>query len=82
MSVLLYKRLVLVTFILICFFSATARGRSLGVISKGHDEEQKQKLAEKVEQEQHQEQEEVVKSANDLLTMDYTPARKKPPIHN
>ena len=44
--------------------------------TKGH-EEQKVLIPK-----QDQDQDQVTESASDLLTMDYTPARKKPPIHN
>ncbi|EXB64477.1 hypothetical protein L484_006714 [Morus notabilis] len=89
MAVLLSKRLVLVTFILICFFSATARGRSLKAVlnkevndkNQSHDQDQ-QKVAKAVQDVHDQDQQEVTEIANELLTMDYTPARKKPPIHN
>ncbi|PON47804.1 hypothetical protein PanWU01x14_241920, partial [Parasponia andersonii] len=58
--------------------------RSLGEVvskeveqnNKGHEE------VHKVVPKQDQDQNQVTESANDLLTMDYTPARKKPPIHN
>lgn len=49
--------------------------------NQSHDEDQ-QKVAKAVQDVHDQDQQEVTEIANELLTMDYTPARKKPPIHN
>ncbi|KAM6590681.1 hypothetical protein CsatA_013286 [Cannabis sativa] len=82
----------LVTLILICLFSATVRGRSLGVVvvvnkeveqnnlNKGGTSHEEQNNVVAVKEEKNHGK--VTESANDLLTMDYTPAQKKPPIHN
>ncbi|KAM1068203.1 hypothetical protein ACFX1Q_000167 [Malus domestica] len=68
------KHLVVVAFFLLCFVSITAQGRSLGLVSKrAGDAYQKNEDDQAVVL-----QDEI----NDLLAMDYTPARKKPPIHN
>ncbi|KAF5727683.1 hypothetical protein HS088_TW22G01379 [Tripterygium wilfordii] len=73
------KRIVLVVFIMLCFISITARGRSLreaskddgGVVVKGQDN-------------QFTPKENGAQSADDddLVGMDYSPATRKPPIHN
>ncbi|KAH7860215.1 hypothetical protein Vadar_010734 [Vaccinium darrowii] len=62
------KRLVLVAILLLCFLSIPAAARSLCRESSKHDN-----LKPKEKRETNGE---------DLITMDYTPARKKTPIHN
>ncbi|KAL5751921.1 hypothetical protein ACOSQ2_022428 [Xanthoceras sorbifolium] len=80
------KHLLLVGFLLLCFFISLSQGaRSLGVTSVGVDDDQKMKG-----QDVHNHQ--VVKPTKEnggvpenyeeLVSVDYTPARRKPPIHN
>ncbi|KAH7520762.1 hypothetical protein FEM48_Zijuj08G0179800 [Ziziphus jujuba var. spinosa] len=80
MAVLPCKRLVLVAFILLCFFSNTARSaRSLGVVSKGEDQKGYDDNSTTTN---FRPKEDGVRESDAFLHMDYTPARKKPPIHN
>ncbi|XAR73252.1 hypothetical protein NMG60_11007161 [Bertholletia excelsa] len=77
MAVMSTKRLLLVTFFLFCFISGTARARNLRTLqaersTNGAEKVQNPTLVPK--QGDHE--------GENLLTMDYTPARKKPPIHN
>ncbi|KAG8640825.1 protein GOLVEN 2 [Manihot esculenta] len=73
------KDLLLVAFILLCFVSIGARGRSLQV-AKSNNEVEKVK--------DHQENSftskgnGVTPDADELLRMDYSGPQKKPPIHN
>ncbi|KAK2656090.1 hypothetical protein Ddye_009142 [Dipteronia dyeriana] len=81
------KHLLIVGFLLLCFFISPSNGaRSLGVTSVGVDD-QKMKGQDVLDHQQ------VVKPAEenggeaenmdeDLVSVDYTPARRKPPIHN
>ncbi|TXG60474.1 hypothetical protein EZV62_015047 [Acer yangbiense] len=81
------KHLLLVAFLLLCFFISLSHGaRSLGVTSVGVDD---QKMKGQDVLDHHQ----VVKPTEekggvaenideDLVSVDYTPARRKPPIHN
>lgn len=55
--------------------------RSLGVVSKG-DQDQKGHDDNYSTTTSFTPKEDGVEESNDLLNMDYTPARKKPPIHN
>lgn len=68
------KRLVLVAILLLCFLSIPATARSLRrEISKGAEEGKRDNFKPKEKRETNGE---------DLITMDYTPARKKTPVHN
>ncbi|GFY94185.1 Chaperone protein like [Actinidia chinensis var. chinensis] len=78
MVVLPSKRLLLVAFFLLCFASITAKARSLPKArsnggAKG-DQNDTLTVAQPEKMQPH--------SHEDLETMDYTPAGKKPPIHN
>ncbi|KAK9271775.1 hypothetical protein L1049_002138 [Liquidambar formosana] len=68
------KRLVLVAFFLLCFISTTAKARNLRTgnneAERGHDD----LLIPK--------EDGAPVNVEELVTVDYTPARKKPPIHN
>ncbi|KAG2711685.1 hypothetical protein I3760_04G088100 [Carya illinoinensis] len=71
------KRLVLVAFIMLCLFSVSATARSLRVASTNesltsHDNHQSSPKEDRV----------AVADAEDLVSVDYTPATRKPPIHN
>ncbi|CAN1169522.1 hypothetical protein LINPERPRIM_LOCUS19845 [Linum perenne] len=59
---------------LLCFISPHAQGRSLGVVMSVKQETLVEKEHGKLDMEPP--------DADDLAGMDYTPARKKPPIHN
>ncbi|KAM5577577.1 hypothetical protein ABKV19_008095 [Rosa sericea] len=81
-AVIRYKHLVLVAFIFLWFITmTTTEARSLGVApsnyrsdEKSHDDTLKHGIKE--------DDGVVPDESNDLLAMDYTPASKKPPIHN
>ncbi|KAA8546932.1 hypothetical protein F0562_003361 [Nyssa sinensis] len=74
MAMVACRRLVLVAFLLLCFIFITARARSLRTdingAEKGHD--------------MFIPKEDGVpdSTTEELVAMDYTPATKKPPIHN
>lgn len=76
------KRLVLVAFFLLCFISITAKAsrsvrkesRTGGADQKGDGNETFSPKAKGEVSEGNSDQ--------DLATMDYTPAQKRPPIHN
>ncbi|CAI0554958.1 unnamed protein product [Linum tenue] len=75
------KHLLLVAFFLLCFISPCARGRRLKeVVSEEKHEvvavETKEHNLEVPSKETH------LPDPDELAGMDYTPARKKPPIHN
>ncbi|GMP25499.1 hypothetical protein CsSME_00002336 [Camellia sinensis var. sinensis] len=75
MGVLPCKRLVLVAFFLLCFISSiTATARRFYTETTYE--------AEKGEDVKFKTKEKGLRDDQDLMTMDYTPARKKPPIHN
>ncbi|XWS10793.1 hypothetical protein CRYUN_Cryun38cG0028100 [Craigia yunnanensis] len=65
--------ILLVTFLLLCFFSTTPRARSLPKAretEKGHDNQVLTAT------------QDGAPNVDELVAMDYTPARRKPPIHN
>uniref|UniRef100_A0A7N2LZH1 Root meristem growth factor 9 n=1 Tax=Quercus lobata TaxID=97700 RepID=A0A7N2LZH1_QUELO len=63
------KRLILVAFIILCLFSTTTRARNLRVVSKGSQMSHDGPSSPKEERIPE-------------VDVDYTPARRKPPIHN
>nr|POF06150.1 hypothetical protein CFP56_27228 [Quercus suber] len=63
------KRLILVAFIVLCLFSTTTRARNLRVVSKGSQMSHDGPSSPKEERVPE-------------VDVDYTPARRKPPIHN
>ncbi|KAK4585412.1 hypothetical protein RGQ29_022891 [Quercus rubra] len=63
------KRLILVAFIILCLFSTTTRARNLRVVSKGSQMSHDGPSSPKEERVPE-------------VDVDYTPARRKPPIHN
>ncbi|EOY13681.1 Encodes a root meristem growth factor, Belongs to a family of functionally redundant ous peptides that are secreted, putative [Theobroma cacao] len=69
------KHYLLVAFLLLCFISTTARAQSLPKeareTEKGHDD---QVLTAATE--------DGASNVDELVAVDYTPARRKPPIHN
>ncbi|KAF7840052.1 Root meristem growth factor 9 [Senna tora] len=78
------RRILLVAFLLICFFSISASGRSLREKSKNYNgvgEEKVQKQNSNMFKANKHGGEEA-NGSDDLVTMDYTPAKKNPPIHN
>ncbi|KAJ1429734.1 hypothetical protein SESBI_08137 [Sesbania bispinosa] len=80
MALLPTKRLLLLAFLLLCFISITARARNLRETKDGSSEvsvEKGQGNLFKPKPNQGGEQD-----IDDLATMDYTPAKKNPPIHN
>ncbi|CAB4269024.1 unnamed protein product [Prunus armeniaca] len=84
MAAIPFKHLLLVAFILLCFISITAEGRSLGVVSKSSDDghQKSHDLHDPFKQKEEDHEGLLPDESNDLLAMDYTPASKKPPIHN
>ncbi|KAF9678765.1 hypothetical protein SADUNF_Sadunf07G0069800 [Salix dunnii] len=70
------NHLVLVAFFLLCFVSTRARAaRTLREASSNHG-------AEKDQNDLFPSKENGLPGVDELIGMDYTPARKKPPIHN
>ncbi|KAI3441074.1 uncharacterized protein J3R85_002740 [Psidium guajava] len=67
------KHLVLFVFVSLCFASITATARNLRESVGGEGTNHVETLVAKGGQ---------PPDANDLFSMDYTPVRKKPPIHN
>ncbi|TKY60379.1 Root meristem growth factor 9 [Spatholobus suberectus] len=68
------KRLLLVVFLLLCFITMTARARSLREIRDA---------VKKGQTDLFNPNHEGAQDSNDELdTMDYTPAKRNPPIHN
>ncbi|KAB1210353.1 hypothetical protein CJ030_MR6G024140 [Morella rubra] len=77
-AVLPCKRLVLIALVMLCFFSNAARAaRSLRAVASNE-----------ISQMSHDQdpfspkEDRVLADSDDLVTVDYTPARRKPPIHN
>ncbi|KAJ1412911.1 Root meristem growth factor 9 [Sesbania bispinosa] len=70
------KRLLLIAFLLLCFISMTARARNLRENKDGAEKVQSSEFKLKPNHEGAQD------SSDELDTMDYTPAKKNPPIHN
>ncbi|QHO02460.1 Root meristem growth factor [Arachis hypogaea] len=76
------RLLLVVAFLLLCFMSMTARGRSLREIAtnkNGVDDGEKGHQS-NVFKRNHEGTQEII--SGDIDTMDYTPAKKNPPIHN
>ncbi|RDX79589.1 Root meristem growth factor 9, partial [Mucuna pruriens] len=69
------KRLLLVAFLLLCFITITARARNLREI-RDHADKKGQTSLFKPNHEGAQD------TNSELDTMDYTPAKRNPPIHN
>ncbi|CAK8578900.1 unnamed protein product [Lathyrus sativus] len=79
MAITQNKRFLLVILFLLCFISIQARARILkeksnDVVSVSHDKEA-QDHEFKAKEEDHN-------NGDEVFAMDYTPARRKPPIHN
>ncbi|CAJ1937929.1 unnamed protein product [Sphenostylis stenocarpa] len=70
-----FKHILLVAFLLLCFITMTARARSLREIKDDAVKKSQTGLFKP----QHEGAQE---SNNELDTMDYTPAKRNPPIHN
>ncbi|XP_004503988.1 uncharacterized protein [Cicer arietinum] len=76
MTMLPNKRLLLIAFLVFCFIS-TARARNLRETKDGAEKSQSGLFKPNHEETKTQE------NNGDLVdTMDYTPAKKNPPIHN
>ncbi|GLU20350.1 hypothetical protein SLE2022_365540 [Rubroshorea leprosula] len=71
-----HKRLLFVAFLLFCFFSISASARSLPM---ARNEVGAQKSHEDVSTKNDEVESSI---ADEFMSMDYTPAKKKPPIHN
>ncbi|KAI4317168.1 hypothetical protein L6164_025063 [Bauhinia variegata] len=80
MAILPSKRLLLVAFILLCFITITVRGRSLRETSTQETRNGAEKSQNDLVKTKNQGGEQP--DTDDLVTMDYTPAKKNPPIHN
>ncbi|XP_025015512.1 protein GOLVEN 1-like [Ricinus communis] len=76
------KHLVLVALFLLCFVSIGARARSLRVASNNNQVEMKHQDLSTPKENEVQEAPVPVPEAEELVGMDYTAPRKKPPIHN
>ncbi|XVF18340.1 hypothetical protein REPUB_Repub11eG0013200 [Reevesia pubescens] len=66
---------ILLAFLLLCFISTTPRARSLPngrEMEKGHDDQVLTATSEGPG----------APNVDELVAMDYTPAKRKPPIHN
>ncbi|WJX47694.1 hypothetical protein P8452_34355 [Trifolium repens] len=79
MAITLNKRFLLVVFILLCFISIQARARTLKEKSNDemntlHNKEAQDHMFKAKEEDHH--------VGDEVFSMDYTPARRKPPIHN
>ncbi|GMY11209.1 Root meristem growth factor [Fagus crenata] len=68
------KRLILVVLIMLCLFSTTTKG--------ARDLREPGKESQMNHDELFPVKEERVLESDELLAADYTPARRKPPIHN
>ncbi|KAG6721762.1 hypothetical protein I3842_03G127700 [Carya illinoinensis] len=73
------RQLVLVAFMLLCFFSVGARAaRSLRAITTSHESQ-----TNLMHDDKFSPKEDRAADSDDLVAAaDYTPARRKPPIHN
>ncbi|XP_028765992.1 uncharacterized protein LOC114723908 [Neltuma alba] len=80
MVVLPTHRLLLVAFLFFCIVSSTASARSLRE-TRHVDEKAQTPNSSAFKEKVHSQGEEQLKG-DDWVTMDYTPAKKNPPIHN
>ncbi|XP_052191370.1 protein GOLVEN 2 isoform X2 [Diospyros lotus] len=76
MALLVCKRLLLLAFLMLCIISVPATARVL------RTDERTNIGAEKGQNDAIMPKGKWVADSEELLTMDYTPAKKKPPIHN
>ncbi|KAE9466148.1 hypothetical protein C3L33_01946, partial [Rhododendron williamsianum] len=76
------KRLVLVAFFLLCFISITAKASRSVPKESRNGADQKGDGNETFSPKAKGEVSEGNSTDQDLATMDYTPAQKRPPIHN
>ncbi|CAL0306636.1 unnamed protein product [Lupinus luteus] len=80
MAVVHYKRILLVLFLILCFISTQATARALkersniGNSSNVHNKEEDDVKFKPKEDDEGKK--------GEVFSMDYTPARRKPPIHN
>nr|KYP69373.1 hypothetical protein KK1_008562 [Cajanus cajan] len=79
MALLPTKRCLLLAFLLLCFVSITATARSL---RETKDDGLAPVSIEKSHENQFKPNQGGEQDIGDLATMDYTPAKKNPPIHN
>ncbi|KAE7998221.1 hypothetical protein FH972_002786 [Carpinus fangiana] len=68
------KRLLLLAFLLLCFISITATARNL---PRASNEAPKGYVDQITPNQDHE-----VLDSDELVSMDYTPTKKNPPIHN
>ncbi|KAJ7945310.1 Root meristem growth factor 9 [Quillaja saponaria] len=71
------RHLILVAFFLLCFISITARGRSLRETTSTDHDQAEQDSNNLYETNQGKELD-----SNDLVSVDYTEAKRNPPINN
>ncbi|KAK4264824.1 hypothetical protein QN277_025950 [Acacia crassicarpa] len=83
------KRLLLIAFVLLCFISLTAKGRTLresttgNINNNGEDEKgYKSNMLKTSKAGGEKTADNNTTTDGDFVTMDYTPAKKNPPIHN
>ncbi|XP_054820812.1 uncharacterized protein LOC129319767 [Prosopis cineraria] len=75
------RRLLLVAFLFFCIVSSAASARSLRE-TRHVDEKAQQGPISAFNQKVQSQSGEQLNGDDDLVTMDYTPAKKNPPIHN
>ncbi|KAG6604255.1 hypothetical protein SDJN03_04864, partial [Cucurbita argyrosperma subsp. sororia] len=68
--------LVFVALFLLCFASTTVTGRSMRVVFMEEGDERPEDLL------VHTNKDKKMEGSDQLVVMDYTPALKRPPIHN
>uniref|UniRef100_A0A2N9HPW7 Root meristem growth factor 9 n=1 Tax=Fagus sylvatica TaxID=28930 RepID=A0A2N9HPW7_FAGSY len=73
------KRVLLVTFVLLCFIIITAEARSLRGMTTINEATSE---APKGSDDLFTPNQESVVDTDELVSMDYTPTKKNPPIHN
>ncbi|MED6205042.1 hypothetical protein PIB30_014265 [Stylosanthes scabra] len=85
MASLQNKRILLAVLVLLCFFSIHARARTLketsNLTNRGDARNNKEAHDNKIKAEEH-DHDEVNDDGSEVFSMDYTPASRKPPIHN
>ncbi|XP_054804873.1 uncharacterized protein LOC129307946 [Prosopis cineraria] len=86
MASLVNKRLLIVVFFILCFISLQARARSLKeketINSTGHEQQEGHDHHQTVLKPKANNNNEANNAEGEVFSMDYTPASRKPPIHN
>ncbi|KAK4256753.1 hypothetical protein QN277_006438 [Acacia crassicarpa] len=79
MAITQNKRLVIVVFFLLCFISSQATARTLKERINGNSRVHKKEARDGIFKPKENDK---GNADGEVFSMDYTPARKKPPIHN